>query len=77
MTKRLDIHDIIPYVGSYCADHGRYNLGDPDWFPYGEWEIIYQWACDFGKWPEGVTETQVKAAAMRYVGINTDSDPDF
>lgn len=81
--KVWEIHEICPEVGDFCADYGRCNLGDIDWFPSPEeWGMIADLAGDFGQRPEGFTDEQwsqvVEACSKDYVGYVGDvPDPNF
>lgn len=80
--KVWNIHDVLPYVGDYCADWGRYNeMGnngepDPDWFPSPEdWPMVFDWLGDFAELPlelKQLTSNELKkfyeALAKDYVG---------
>jgi len=90
--KVWEIHQILPYVGDYCADWGRSNevnhLGEPDvdWFPYPEqWTMVYDWLCDFAELPLELKQLShseltklYEALAKDYVGYTDDvPDPNF
>lgn len=83
LGKVWDIHEILPYVGDYCADWGRYNevnqYGEPDidWFPSpDDWEMVRDWLGDFGELsPElrllssGELDELLDGLAKDYVGF--------
>lgn len=88
LGKVWEIHEILPYVGDYCADWGRYNevncFGEPDvdWFPApGQWTMVYDWLGDFSTLPlelQQLSHSELtnlyEALAKDYVGYNPKND---
>jgi len=84
--KAWEIHQILPWVGDCCADHGRCNLGVEDYFPAPEeWQMVLDWLGDFGTLPLELKQLSHKqidklyeALAKDYVGYKDDvPDPNF